>query len=105
MTPHQTRLAEQASKEMDSMKLLVLVAELCRAIDDEHKENIFRVGCREDCREHLGSPAPVFSPQLVQYGRRSAFTVRAAGEETWRAPAGRRRLTKISDTKVSPSIL
>jgi hypothetical protein len=82
MTPHQTHLAEQVSKEMDSVKLLVLVAELCRALDDEHEENLFRVGCREDCREHLGSPAPVIDPQLLQYRRRVAFTTASVDEGT-----------------------
>ena len=53
------------------MKLLVLVADPGRALDNEREENLFRVGCREDCREHQASPAPVLSPQLVQYGRRS----------------------------------
>jgi hypothetical protein len=57
MTAHQTHLAEQASKEMDPVKLGVLVAELCRALNNEREENLFRVGCREDCREHQGSPA------------------------------------------------
>jgi hypothetical protein len=82
MTAHQTHLAEQASKEMDSAKLTALIAELCRALDNEHEENLFRVGCREDCREHQGSPAPVFGPQLVQYGRRSAFNTGTVGEGT-----------------------
>jgi hypothetical protein len=52
MTP-QTNLAEQVSKEMDSA-----MAELCRAIDNEREENLFRMGCREDCKEHRGSPHP-----------------------------------------------
>jgi hypothetical protein len=83
MTPHQTLLAEEVSKERDSVKLLVPLAELCRAIDNEHEENLFRVGCREDCKEHLASSDPVLSPQLVQYGRRSAFTTTGTvGEET-----------------------
>ena len=82
MTPHQTHLAEQGSKEKDSVNLLVMVAELCRAIDSEHKENIFRVGCREDCREYQESPAPVLRQQLVQYGRRPALTIRTGGEGT-----------------------
>ena len=80
MTPHQKHLAKQVSREMDSVKLLVLVAELCRALDNEHEENIFRVGCREDCREHRGSPAPLLSPQLMQYGQRSAFTIGTVDE-------------------------
>jgi hypothetical protein len=82
MTPHQTHLAEQVSKEMDSVKLLVLVAELCRALDDEHEENLFRVGCREDCREHQGSPASVLGPQVAQFGRRSAFSIGTVDEGT-----------------------
>jgi hypothetical protein len=82
MTAHQTHLAEQESKEMDSVKLMYLVAQLCRALDNEREENLFRVGCREDCREHQGSPAPVLSPQLVQHGRRSAFTTGSVGEGT-----------------------
>jgi hypothetical protein len=82
MTPHQTHLAEQVSKEKDSVKLLVLVAELCRALNNEHEENIFRVGCREDCREYQGLPASALSPQLVQYGRRSAFTIGTVAEGT-----------------------
>jgi hypothetical protein len=53
MTPHQTHLAEQASKEMDPVRLTVLVAELCQALDSERQENNhLRTGCREDCREH-----------------------------------------------------
>ena len=83
MTPNQTHLAEQVSKKMDSVKLLVLVAELRRALDNEREENIFRVGCREDCREHQASPTQVFGPQLVQYGRRSAFTVSTVGVQPW----------------------
>jgi hypothetical protein len=83
MTPHQTHVAEQVSKDVDSVKLQVLMAELCRAIDNEREENLFRVGCREDCREHQASPSPVLGPQLVQYGRRSAFTTTGTvGEET-----------------------
>jgi len=30
-------IAEQASKEMDSAKLMVLIGKLCRALDGEHK--------------------------------------------------------------------
>jgi hypothetical protein len=82
MTSHQTHLAELASKEMDSVKLLVLVAELCHALDNEREENLFRVGCREDCREHQASPVPVFGPQLMQYGRQAAFTTGTVGEGT-----------------------
>jgi hypothetical protein len=82
MTPHQTHLAEQVSKEMDTTKLLVLLAELCRALDNEREENIFRVGCLEDCREHQGQPMPVLSPQLAQYGRRSAYTIGNVDEGT-----------------------
>jgi hypothetical protein len=35
---HWRDLAEQTSKEMDSEKLMVLVARLCQAIDGEHEE-------------------------------------------------------------------
>jgi hypothetical protein len=80
MTPHQTHLAEQVSKERDSVKLLVLVAELCRALDNEREENLFRMGCREDCKEHQESPAPAVDPQLLQFGRRSAFTTASVDE-------------------------
>ena len=40
MTPQSNwiDIAEQASKEMDSAKLMVLVAKLCNAIDGEHEE-------------------------------------------------------------------
>ena len=31
-------LAEETSKEMNSVKLATLVAELCRALDREHKK-------------------------------------------------------------------
>jgi hypothetical protein len=48
MTPYQTHLAERASKEMDSVKLLALVAELCRALDNS--------------REYQCSPVPALSP-------------------------------------------
>jgi hypothetical protein len=82
MTPHQTRLAREVSEKTDSVKLLVLLAELCRAIDNEREENIFRVDCREDCREHQRSPTPVFGPQLLQYRRRVAFTTASVDEGT-----------------------
>lgn len=53
MTPHQLHLAEQASKETDSVKLKHLIAELCRAFDSEHQENHqSRSGCLEDCGEY-----------------------------------------------------
>jgi hypothetical protein len=53
LTPHQSRLAEQASKEMDSGKLMHLIAQLCRAIDSEREANRqSRRGCAEDCREY-----------------------------------------------------
>jgi len=53
MTPHQTHLAEQASKEMDSGKLMHLITELCRSFDGELEENRqSRRGCAEDCREY-----------------------------------------------------
>jgi hypothetical protein len=40
MTPRSNwrELAEQTSKEMDSAKLMVLVAKLCQAIDGERQE-------------------------------------------------------------------
>ena len=53
VTPHQTHLAEQVSKETDSGKLKHLTAELCLAFDSEREENRqLRPGCWEDCREH-----------------------------------------------------
>jgi hypothetical protein len=53
LTPHQSRLAEQASNEMDSGKLMHLIAELCNAFDSEREENRqSRRGCAEDCREY-----------------------------------------------------
>jgi hypothetical protein len=53
MTPHTQHLAEQASLETDPAKLLVLVNNLCTAIDNERTENRhLRQGCVEDCREH-----------------------------------------------------
>jgi hypothetical protein len=33
-----TSIAEQASKEMDSAKLIILVEKLCRALDVERKQ-------------------------------------------------------------------
>jgi hypothetical protein len=64
LTPHQSRLAEQASTEMDSGKLMHLIAELCRAIDSEREENrLSRTGCVEDCREH--EPALAANPSLL----------------------------------------
>jgi len=55
LTPHQLHLAEQASNEMDSGKLMHLVAELCRAIDSQYEENRqSRIGCAADCREYQG---------------------------------------------------
>jgi hypothetical protein len=59
MTP-QTNLAEQVSKEMDSA-----MAQLCRAIDNEREENLFRMGCREDCKEHLGVTGPTSDYQSL----------------------------------------
>jgi hypothetical protein len=53
MTPRTLHLSEQARKEMDSGKLMYLTAELCRAIDSQHEENLqSRRGCAEDCREY-----------------------------------------------------
>jgi hypothetical protein len=53
LTPHQYQLAEQASKEMDSGKLMHLIAQLCSAIDKEREGNRqSRRGCAEDCREY-----------------------------------------------------
>jgi hypothetical protein len=53
MTPNQKNVAEQASKEMDSKRLMILVTELCDAIDVEHIENRqSRRGCLDDCREY-----------------------------------------------------
>jgi len=53
LTPRSLHLAEQASKEMDSGKLMHLIAELCRAIDSEREDNRpSRRGCAEDCREY-----------------------------------------------------
>ncbi len=41
MTPHQVSdwrdLAEQASKEMDQERLIILVGQLCSALDGERK--------------------------------------------------------------------
>jgi hypothetical protein len=52
MTPYQRHLAEQASTEMDSRKLLLLVAELSDAIDNDCKENRrVRQNCVENRRE------------------------------------------------------
>jgi hypothetical protein len=53
LTPRSLHLAQQASKEMDSGKLMHLIAELCRAIDSEREENRqSRLGCAEDCKEY-----------------------------------------------------
>jgi hypothetical protein len=58
MTSYQLRLAEQASKEMDSGKLMHLIAELCQALDGEHEENRpSRMGCIADCGEYERKPA------------------------------------------------
>jgi hypothetical protein len=46
---------------MDPLKLKVLLAELCRALENEHRENLFRPGCRADCREHDQPYSTVFS--------------------------------------------
>ena len=59
MTPYLTHLAEQASTELDSTKLLDLVDELCRAIDAEREANrLRRLGCRRDCKEQA-DPTPL----------------------------------------------
>ena len=53
MTPHAQHLAEQASSEPDPAKLLVLINDLCDAIDNERAQNRhLRQGCAKDCREH-----------------------------------------------------
>jgi hypothetical protein len=66
LTPHQLHLAEQASIEMDSGKLMHLIAELCRAIDCEHEENRqLRSGCHEDCREYEWSPLEATSGWMI----------------------------------------
>jgi hypothetical protein len=57
MSPLSLHLAEQASTEMDSAKLIHLIGELCRAIDSEHEKNRHsRMGCIEDCREYEKKP-------------------------------------------------
>jgi hypothetical protein len=62
MTPRSLHLAEQASKEMDSGKLMHLIAELCCAIDNENEENRqSRRGCVEDCTEHEPPAGPASS--------------------------------------------
>jgi hypothetical protein len=38
LTPYAQQLAEQASTEMDPAKLTILIAELCRAFDDERAQ-------------------------------------------------------------------
>jgi hypothetical protein len=67
MTPYQEHLAEQASTEMDATKLLVLVDELCRAIDSEIEDNrLLRLGCKRDCKEHSHVfPLPAVLPENV----------------------------------------
>jgi hypothetical protein len=53
MTPEQTHLAEQASKETDSEKLMLLITQLCDALDKERAENRhLRHNCRDDCKEN-----------------------------------------------------
>ena len=53
LTPHQSRLAEQASTEMDSGKLMHLITQLCDSFHSELEENRqSRRGCAEDCREY-----------------------------------------------------
>lgn len=66
MTPHSLHLAEQASKETDSGKLMHLIAELCRSIDSEHEENRqLRSGCHEDCREYEWTPLEATSGWMI----------------------------------------
>ena len=48
MTPYTQALAEQASTEMNPAKLMTLVSELCRALDDERAQPR---GCSNDCGE------------------------------------------------------
>jgi len=61
VTPLQVLLAGKVSKEMGSVKLTLLMAQLCHAIDSELTENYhLRIGCREDCRER----GHAFSPRL-----------------------------------------
>ena len=73
MTPYQTHLAEQASTELDSTKVLDLVNELCRAIDAEKEANrLWRLGCRRDCKEQADpTPLPlvVTIPENVSRGQ------------------------------------
>jgi hypothetical protein len=53
MTRDQKHIAEQASEEMDSEKLLLLITKLCDAIDKEHAENRHSPhNCLDDCREN-----------------------------------------------------
>jgi hypothetical protein len=68
MTPYQTQLAEQASTELDSTKLLDVVDKLCRAIDAERESNHqLRLDCQRDCKEHgdsLPLPLVVTVPEM-----------------------------------------
>jgi hypothetical protein len=68
MTPFQEHLAKQASTEMDSTKLLVLIDELCGAIDSEIEDNrLLRLGCKWDCKEHGHVyPLPAALPENVK---------------------------------------
>jgi hypothetical protein len=69
MTPYQDHLAAQASTERVSTRLLMLVGELCRAIDSEMEDNrLLRLGCKRDCREHR-----------QVYARHPALAVNVAG--------------------------
>ena len=55
LTTRSLHLARRASKEMDSGKLMHLIAELCRAIDSEREANRqSRRGCAADCSEYQG---------------------------------------------------
>ena len=53
MTPYPEQFAAPASTETVSTRMLVLVGELCRAIDSEMEDNrLLRLGCKRDCQEH-----------------------------------------------------
>jgi hypothetical protein len=72
MTPRSLQLAEQASKEMDSGKLMHLIAELCRAIDTEREENRkSRRGCAEDCKEYEPPVGTTAGPSIGSHEARS----------------------------------
>ena len=53
MTPHQLRIAQQASREIDPTKVRSLLDELCHAMDGEREEKRQLHRDRgQDCREH-----------------------------------------------------